>query len=80
MNRPTLKLHQLGTRQERLEALIDEFGMTDIIDELATIAMEKMEHIQTNWPDDTHLVSVWAQEARFAMEYNQKRKRAGLIS
>jgi hypothetical protein len=36
---------------EMLERLVDENGLTAVLDALATVCYEKADHVQSNWQD-----------------------------
>lgn len=42
----------------RLEAMIDESGLGDVLDALAEICEEKAEHVESNWQDRS-LARLW---------------------
>ena len=44
---------------EALERLVDASSLWCVVEALAVIAMEKAEHIQSNWQDE-HLAQDWA--------------------
>jgi hypothetical protein len=43
---------------EMLERLVDENGLTAVLDALATVCHEKADHVQSNW-QDSGLAKCW---------------------
>jgi hypothetical protein len=38
---------------EELEALIDQHGLTHVVNTLSVVCLEKAEHLSANWQDET---------------------------
>lgn len=51
-----------GPLNEALEALIDRYGMSQVLFGLATVCYEKEDHIRTNWQDAT-MARAWHSDA-----------------
>jgi len=49
---------------EELEALVDGFGLSTVLDMLRDICHEKADHIRTNWQDN-ELAASWDRDGRF---------------
>ena len=45
--------------QDALEALIDQIGLENVIDQISTICLEKAEHIRSTYIDTTALPDHW---------------------
>lgn len=46
------------SEQDKLEAMIDTYGLFAVLDALSGICGGKAEHIQSNWQDN-HLAKAW---------------------
>lgn len=44
--------------QERLEELVDASSLTDVVEALAAVCVEKSEHLRANW-QDKKTAKVW---------------------
>ena len=53
----------MGANAEVLEHLIDEFGISNVLDTMAKVCHAKADHVQTNWQDRTLAVH-WNRTAK----------------
>jgi len=47
--------------QDTIETLIDIYSLSEVIEALSDICMEKAEHVETNWQDHT-LAKIWRKD------------------
>lgn len=53
----------LGLKADKLERLIDESSLAEVVDALTTICYEKAEHISSDWQDDS-LARQWTKAGK----------------
>ena len=51
-----------GTMQDKLEDIVDEYGLEQVLDWLQRIAQDKVEHLRTNW-QDYNAADIWEAKA-----------------
>jgi hypothetical protein len=55
--------HSIDNIEEDLEAMVDRYGVSAILNGLANICAAKSEHIATNW-QDASLAKLWDKDSR----------------
>lgn len=52
----------MGIAKDHLESVIDEIGLSALLNEIAEIAREKADHLRSNWQDETS-AKLWDKDA-----------------